>query len=306
MRKFILLILVLLILSFCSCENVDFNKNNPDDVEDLFKNFEISENDEYAYERSFNKAFTPEQYVNLISNLKTLMKEQSIEPLYMISKDLLFVKRTINTYDKFEEAIAIVNTNGEIVLDWNTDYGDYDIQIRAKCGDYFFAIKKGYGYGLFDCDVINKEGKIITTLQCSEKRYDIGNGYIFFSLGADCGHIMDSSGKVVDLQYKSVIPSYCQKSNGALDNDEEIGKISEGLFFGFSKGNVNTVAYYYNTNGEVVIDLSTQAVNFEVTKLSDFANGKANIEFIGANGKNYTAVIDKTGEFIGEPKEVTF
>ena len=63
------------------------------------------------------------------------------------------------------------------------------------------------------------------------------------------------------------------------------------------------MAYYYNTKGEVVIDLSTQAVNYEVTKLSDFSNGQARIEFIGANGKNYYVNIDKTGDFIGEPIE---
>lgn len=259
---------------------------------DQFANFEITENSKFAYELSFNEYYSPEEYVNLISKLITLTNEKSIEPVYAINDKLLFVKRTIDTYDEFEESIAIVDVNGNFTTDWNTDWGDYDIQFRAKCGDYFFIITEGDA-----CDVVNLDGKIVSHIMCGTERYDLGNGYIFFYYGTS--YIMNDRGEVIELQYKSVIPNYDKN----VVSNFEIGKIADGLFYGFSKGNVNTVAYYYNTQGEVVIDLSTQAVNFEVTKLSDFLNGQARIEFIGVNGKNYYANIDKTGAFIGEPIE---
>lgn len=274
-----------------------------DTEKDPFANSTITENSKFAYDLSFKEYYSPEEYVNLISSLITLTNEKSIEPVYAINDKLLFVKRTIDTYDKFEESIAIVDVNGNFTTDWNTNWGDYDIQFRAKCGDYFFIITKGYIYNYYDCDVVNQEGKVISNVHCKENRYDLGEGYVFFSLGADFGNIMNNKGEVIELQYKSVMPSYGEKAAGALEDGDEIGKISEGLFYGFSKGNINTVAYYYNTKGEVVIDLSTQAVNYEVTKLSDFSDGQARIEFIGANGKNYYVDIDKTGAFIGEPVE---
>lgn len=309
-------VITLLLLSSVGCKNQrsqdlsdqgtnsNYIQDDYSDTEnDPFANSTITENSKSAYDLSFNGYYTPKEYVDLISNLITLTNEESIEPVYAINDNLLFVKRTIDTYDKFEESIAIVDINGNFITDWNTNWKDYDIQFRTKCGDYFFIITKGHIYNYFDCDVVNQQGKVIANVYCKENRYDLGEGYVFFSLGADLGHIMNSKGEVIELQYKSVIPSYGEKAAGALEDGDEIGKISEGLFYGFSKGNINTVAYYYNTKGEVVIDLSTQAVNYEVTKLSDFSNGQARIEFIGANGKNYYVNIDKTGTFIGDPIE---
>ncbi len=317
MKKLLLLIVSLLMVGLCACENIEFagegekdsfaQNSNPSTNYEIpkkpFDGLNVSENAQKAYNMSFKDDYTPEEYSILIDLLKESTKEESLEPVYMINKNLLFVQRIIDTYDKHEESVAVIDTNGKIIQNWNADWGVYDIQYRAKCGEYFFIIKKGYIYNTYDCDVVNQEGEIISEVHCKGERYDIGSGYVFFSLGGDFGNIMTPTGEVIELNYKSVYPSYCDHSGSLVEGKDEIGKVSEGLFYGFSKGNNNTVAYYYNTQGEVVIDLSTQAVNFEVTKLSDFSNGQATIEFIGANGKDYTAIIDKTGNFVGEPME---
>ena len=204
---------------------------------------------------------------------------------------------------------------GTIMKKLMSEYGEnYALSISAttrapRLGeehgkDYFFVTTEVRPYSTYVYDVINKNGEIITSLSCKEYVHDIGEGYVFFSHGNDWGHIMTPEGLVVDLQAASVWPSYCL-FNGELEDDDEIGRVKEGLFYGFSAGNLNTVAYYYNTRGEVVIDLSTQAVNFKVTKLSDFCDGQARIEFTGANYKRYYAFIDKTGAFIDEPIEIS-
>lgn len=252
----------------------------------------------------FSEKYSLEEYLGLITRLRETSGEASAMPIYPLSDNLVFVERNISTYDYVEQSIAIMTVAGEQVTDWNVDWGAYDIQYRANCGEYFFIITKAHIYNDYNCDVVNKEGKIIANVYCKENRYDIGDGYVFYSLGADFGQIMSPQGEVIELQTASVWPSYGNKSDGSLGEDEEIGKLSDGLFYGYSDGNMNTVAYYYNTQGEVVIDLSTQAVNFKVTKLYDFENGQAKIEFRGADYKYYSVFIDKTGAFIGEPTEM--
>lgn len=260
---------------------------------------------QFAYV-DFSAYYSPEEYVNFISKLKAALNETRLNPVYPINEKLLFAYRVVDTYDKYEESCAIVDVDGNLITDWNANWSASDISNDAKCGDYFFITTgKGDYYGNTSiCDVINKEGELISTVHCGQYRYDIGSGYIFFSRGRDNGYIMNDKGEVIELQYKSVIPGYGELPGAYLSEDDELGKISEDLFYIYSKGNNNTVAYYYNTQGEVLIDLSTQAVNYRVTKMSDFVNGQARIEFVGANYKDYYVYIDKTGAFIGEPVEM--
>lgn len=263
----------------------------------------LSEDVCWMFEYGFDDYYLYEEYYELMETLITKLDDESILPIYPINDKLFFIQRTIDTYDKYEVSIAIVNTDGEILSDWHSNWGVSDIRYNAQCGDYFFIKSDEYYSGIYYYDVVNNEGKIIANIRCCEEKYDIGEGYIFYTLGNDFGYIMNPTGDVIELKTASVMPSYGQKPDGKLSRDQAVGQISEGLFYGFSKGNVNTVAYYYNTDGEVVIDLSTRAVNFEVTKLSDFSDGQARIEFVGANGRNYYAYIDKTGSFVGEPIE---
>ena len=280
------------------CTDIDLETyiyicTNFEDVSELISNHHF-----------FSEHYSLEEYLNLITKLRETSGEASAMPIYPLSDNLVFVERNISTYDYVDQSIAIMTVAGEQVTDWNADWGAYDIQYRANCGEYFFIITKAHIYNNYNCDVVNKAGNVIANVYCKENRYDIGDGYVFYSLGADFGQIMSPQGEVIELQTASVWPSYGDKSDGSLGEDEEIGRISEGLFYGYSHGNVNTVAYYYNTQGEVVIDLSTQAVNFTVTKLYDFSDGQAKIEFTGADYKDYYVYIDKTGAFIGEPIEI--
>lgn len=298
MKKTAVLIAAFLLLLCCAgCQP----PSTAPDTEDPFANYSISQRARDSYDYSFNQYYTPEEYVNLTTTLPTLLDDASVEPVYAISDSLFLVIRTIDRYDLSESSIAVVDGEGNIITDWNSTWSVTDIWHNAKCGDYLFIETESLGYGDCQCDVVNKEGKVLTTVTCKSARYDLGEGYVFFSKGQDFGNIMNSKGEVIELEYASVMPGYGSKTDGSLGDDEAIGKISEGLFYGFGKGNVNTVAYYYNTQGKVVIDLSTRVVNFEVTKLSDFSNGQARIEFIGANYKTYYGYIDKTGAFVEEP-----
>lgn len=267
--------------------------NNFEDADDILHNYQY-----------FEDKYTLMEYCNLATRLRAKTGENSAVPIYLLSESLVFVRRNISTYDYVEESIAILTMDGEGVTDWNAEWGEYDIQYRAQCGDYFFIITDASAYD-YDCDVVNKNGQVISNITCKERRYDIGEGYVFFSFGNDWGRIMNPEGEVIKLQVASVWPSYCEPSMGSLAEGDAIGRVSEGLFYGLSIGNNNTAAYYYNTSGEVVIDLSTQAVNFKVTKLSDFSDGQARIEFTGADYKKYYAYIDKSGKIIGEPIEIT-
>lgn len=273
---------------------------DPESYISLFADFEDEKEILYQY-KFFKERFSFKEYCEFVKKLRKIYVEYTVIPIYVLNDNLFFIRRNISTYNYVEESIAIVTTDGEIVSNWNAQWEEYDIQYRAKCGDYFFVRTKAGPYNRYCHDVINSYGQTIANIECYAEKYDIGEGYVFFSFGYD--YIMNPQGHVIQLQIGSVYPSYCLNGTGELCDTAAIGKVSEGLFYGLSIGNVNTVAYYYNTSGEVVIDLSTRAVNFKITRLYDFREGRARIEFIGADNKKYSAYIDKTGAIIEEPIE---
>jgi len=279
----------------------EYSEISPETYINLSVNLESAVDALYNYSY-FAEACSLEEYCELLTKPDTATGEESLLPLCPLSDDLIFAKRHISTYDYVEESIAILDMEGNIIRGWDPEWGEYDIQYRAKCGDYFFITTKGYAYDYYDCDVVNKAGEVIANIYCKAKKYDIGEGYVFFSLGADWGQIMNPRGEVIELQPGVDWPSYGDAS-GTLRDGEAIGKLSEGLFYGLCTK--RSAAVYYNTNGEVAIDLSKEVRNFEVTQMSDFSDGQARIEFTGADYRDYYAFIDKAGAFIGEPVEIT-
>ena len=86
------------------------------------------------------------------------------------------------------------------------------------------------------------------------------------------------------------------------DNGVKIGCISEDLFYILYKSSIyETYAYFFDTSGEKIIDLSSEIVNYHIYEIEDFSCGTAKLHFRGADNKYYTAYIDVAGELTGEP-----
>ncbi len=266
---------------------------------DPLENYTISENAKSAYGDSFNEYYSPEEYVKLISELAVVTNEESIEPVYAINDKLFFVKRTIETYDEFEEAIAIVDVNGNFVTGWNIKWDDYYIKYNSKCGDYFFVRTETGLYSTDLYDIVNQEGQVIANVSGTGYWVDLDKHCVLFPQGNGSAYIVNSKGDVCELQQKSVGFNF-----GLYCDGFEIGKLNDGVFSVYKEGINHTIAYYYNEKGEAVIDLCDNAVPYKITKLYDFSAGKARIEFIGVAGGAYYGYIDKTGSFVDEPQQM--
>ena len=71
--------------------------------------------------------------------------------------------------------------------------------------------------------------------------------------------------------------------------------MSEGVFsfvYESSQHGFGVRAFYFNALGEKVINLSEEVTDFKVTELGMFSNGTAEIKFIGADCKEYSATIN--------------
>ncbi len=77
---------------------------------------------------------------------------------------------------------------------------------------------------------------------------------------------------------------------------------SDGLMLVCSDYMEKTIKYF-DSDGNCVLDLVTNS-EYSVYIATDFVNGKANIAFVGKDGKNYTVDIDKTGKWLTEPVAV--
>ena len=299
MKKILLftLIIVMFVVSISGCNWNAYYDHSYDD--DLFK-------PKTDYDYGFSEYYTEEEYEELLVELRERFDDESISTVYAVNKGVMFIMKTIDTYNKYEEQIALVNLNNNTVSSWRTEWSKDDIREKAICGDYFFVhcCKTCYAYADHRRDVINKNGRIIATIECPLNRYDIGMGYVFFAMNKR-GYIMSPTGRVYELQSASVTMSIGGVDEELNEEDEDVGNVSYGMFYVYKKGNINTVAYYYNLQGEVVIDLSTTVVDYTITKLYDFSNnGTARIEFRGANYKDYYAYINEKGEFVQEPVEM--
>ena len=302
-KLFACLLTMLFICSLVGCGRSDGSSKDSQTTKiDPLAGHNLSNTAKVAYKESFNSYFSAEEYIDLIKRLKNVLNDESVEPIFAVNENYLFVIHTIDRYDLYEESMAVVDVNGNLKTQWNTKWKPTDVRKFAKCGDYFFVVTEEDAFHDLTCEVINQQGEILSTIVCPKYRYDLGDGYVYFSRN-NIGYIMNPDGEVIQLEYGSVRLFCGSLPYGELTKDQSIGTISEGLFYCVSNGNDHTAACYYNTNGEVVIDLSTRAVNFKVTQLYNFKDGKARVKFTGANGKKYEAYIDHAGNFIGEPVE---
>lgn len=313
MKRFLVILLCVtvsvLILSSCGNDNYDAILTEEDPVDILAEvglslEYDDAKNmvDRHTY---FAEIFTFEEYCDLIAKLHTATGEQSLVVLYPINEEVFFVQKTVSTYNEDEAYFAIMNVNAELTVEWNSEWSY--IYITDSVYNEFCVVPCGYSSynGAVElCDVINMNGRRVATIEGNGDCFELGNGYILcagpgVAGGATIVHTSGESHEVEGFGIGITGPNI-------VEEDAWIGKLSEGLWGTIvDRGNRGIYARYYNTNGEMVIDLRENLTNFAVTKLGEFTEGQAKIEFTGANHKNYYAYIDKTGAFVDEPIEIT-
>lgn len=320
MKKYLLLAAVLLSMILTACgsnsaqQATGQESQEAEEPVDVFANYDITDVQKYIYEsHNFGDVFTPEEYVKFCG----VLTEMSAEPYYAINKNLVSVKQTIATYNTKEEKYLLIDASGNVII----DYGDNSWVVdgafnNIRFGDYIFITTNGNPRKY---DIINDNGDLINTIKFSDNDipeliWDFGNGYfIFATVRSVSSNSYDLYILHPDGQYypATVHPPRYFSANIDLDVENSIysldatfGNISEGMYsvcYEYLNNGKNTCAYYCNVNGEIVLNLSSDEMNFYVTELGDFSNGKAEIKFVGMDDKNYVATINTNGEFITEP-----
>jgi len=292
-----------------------------DAIDEAFKNWELYnslESDESKqflkdnYCKNFQLFFSPAEYVDLYNTAS----EISATPTYAISKFAVVAHQNIATYNTSEDKYFIMDISGNIIR----DYGD-NSWVNTQCvlfGENIFINTNGHPAKY---DIVNAHGELVNTFEDMlyeydapriENLFDLGDGYYIFSEVKNTStssyklYILNPNGEHFELEDFVVLsasgyhkPYYFDMAN--MEDNVSVGKISEDLFYFLYKFGADSFACYYDTEGELVINLSNSETNFEVTQLGNFVDGKANIKFRGADYKSYTATIDTTGDFIGEP-----
>lgn len=314
MKKLIVLCCsVVILLSFSTAFAIDSSTKNY-----------LRENgvDSHRYEDYFDGEYTPEEYVALCKHFE----QYDAELLYAIGENAYVVRQDFSTYSKVDVRYRIMSYDGSILR----DYGDSIIGDYVRIGNYVFVMTESYPatYDIFNTDgqfiSIFDENSSVNYYSASVRlRADLGDGYYLFEnvrsgdgKGSGDFYILNPQGEVCQLHTYyydfHVMKTYYAdidknemlgRTNGHVTGLVEVGKISEGRFAIWGN-NVyrGYFAVYFDVNGTRLIDLSEKATGFEVTKLGEFCNGQAEIEFRGVDYREYVGVIDAAGEFVGEPE----
>ena len=285
--------------------------------QDTFANNGISEYLQQIYadsSRRFSEFFTPEEYVKLCSVADSI----SAEPSYAISKYVFSVHQDISTYNVSEHNYLVIDTSGNTVIDYGqNDSVDFTINnVAFGSLTFFYTGSRTY-------DILDEQGRILNSVQYSKDPVyiaDLGSGFYLFATISNIGrssydlYILNPDGKC----YQVINPTGYWKARIDIDMSEipakysidaQIGNVSEGMvsvcYTRSVRGSDETCAYYCDTSGNLVINLSSNEMKFHVTELEDFSNGLAQIEFVGADRKKYQATINQSGQFVDEPELIS-
>ncbi len=318
----ILLVIVMLLLSACGApaKAPQGEASGQDEVttESSLANYEIGEYLEQLYtteSRGFGNFFSPEEYVKLC----TVISGMSAEPCYAVSKYAVFIHQTTATYNSKEEKYLLIDTDGNTIIDYGDNAWTVDMPNNfMRFGDLTFVKTNG---NPAKYDILDQYGQIKNAVEYSKNlcpRYigDLGDGYFLFAIVENIGRsnynlfVLHPSGDC----YEVIAPTGYWNADLTVDNSAEeitynldatVGQLKEGLFSicysRYMTDSKKTCAFYCDTNGNLQINLSSDEVGFHITKLGAFSEGKAEIKFVGADGKNYTAVINKNGDLVGNP-----
>lgn len=276
---------------------------------DVFDAAGLTSNQQEVYtneKRRFCEILAPREYIELVKTAENL----SATPYFAIGKNAFLAAQDITSYNTDEDYFVIMDMSGNILKKYD-NYIAISLSNPKSIGKYTFIVTQ------FDpdkYDIVDENGKVVNQLKnlaFSNSFYKIievsalGNDYFLFS------ETLEENGTEQNVLYiMKPDGQYCRVQLPAKHIAEEIvvdlekieyGKLCDNLFYLHFENALGTWAWYTNTSGHVVIDLSSKTTNYHITKLGDFSEGVATIEFKGADNKNYVGTIDTQGNFVEEP-----
>lgn len=293
-------ILTVILLAACGDNgNIPQGEIARGEVENEVSIFEKNNIEENTYYSSFESVFTPEEYVDLCNTLRPM----SATPALAISEFCFIANVEEATYNTCERMYVLMDISGNVLKDYGVNENGFCPVKVDEVGEYHFV--GNYGDSV-DFDILDDHGNIVATLHDTSdiihEVSDLGDNYYIFAVGGYAGYklyILNPDGEYHMISRPSQIDYPLDYER--LMNEAEIGRLSEGLFFMRYETFPNTCAFYCNTLGEKVIDLTSSITNYHVTKLDDFSNSKARIDFDGADGNKYYVTINPKGDFLHDP-----
>lgn len=206
-----------------------------------------------------------------------------------------------------------INTNGEYIVPLTSEIkeiSNYDFSPEGFSVVIFNPSKRvdtahGVEYEREFGAIYNSKGEIVNRFELvgiSSWRH-LNNGNIFFEDIDPYGTLSHSSsnaymfciktGKLVEMP----IPAW--QSSSTIE-------YSDDLMLIYSNYYKNPGAKYYDHDGNCCIDLDNSNEYYkEVMYADDFIDGQANVTFVGLDGNWYKVKIDKKGEWITEPEQIS-
>lgn len=271
----------------------------------IFEENSISPLGESVYNNSFAEYFSAEEYVSLYKTLEAL----SITPKLAINETLFIAYQYFATYNTTEEHYLLMDVSGNILRDYGDNGWPAVSTSLEKMGNYSFIPLLGNPATF---ELIDEKGNLISIFEAGNQNHSIeyvcslGSDYhvfIVYLSGSFRTYLLSPQGEICFVRW----PSNSMPYTADLENEMEkgklvIGNVSEGLFSLWYKGIFETHAFYFDISGERIIDLSSGQTNYHIRKMGAFEDGQAKIHLTGADGKEYSAIIDTAGQFVSEPE----
>jgi len=327
MRKFLSMVIVLsLLFSLCDC-NGNKSELNDEESDILTESAVTTTSDEDNVEE--------EETTNAEA---TIPNNGEWDEILCSGDDYYLVNKYIDTFDEYKLLLGVVNSKGEWVQELTEDGAFVDMVIFRALGSSkilsdsscFMYLGEGVFLASPGVTVVTPDGEtrvgpwentISTTFTGDEtvsvwecltwnvvdniqKNFDATkisvyqNGWLFFCeeepwFSVGILSAMNVKGEITKLP--------CKNRHGSFPI------YSEGLFFAIDK---NYDYAFYDIEGNKVIDLSKYDLHFNsyerITGKSSpyFENGTVTILTTNQGGSIYKVVLDKTGEFIGDPEKL--
>lgn len=274
---------------------------------DIWAGIEIDEYFKLNYD-SYDDYLSPHELVDIIE----LAAEIGAKPKRAISKKMVLIHQTLTTFDSETKKTLLITTDGEIIREYPPEEfnGDYYHSTPYNCefhGNYIVGNELFTEDGTF-IKTLDLIGEIHDSIVIGDETYLISyidNGYIFF-------YFLYPDGSAQEWDFKAFFPphwlctsmEYGEVASLPVDYTEDcisIGYMSDGLMGVHYVSSLKHYLFYFNKKGELVINLSHDQTPYKVYELGCFKDGEAEIKLIGMDNKNYVAVINTAGEFIGDP-----
>lgn len=185
-----------------------------------------------------------------------------------------------------------INTKGEYIIPLTSQIKEIRNFDFSKEGFSVVTLEqRGQDY----LGIYNTKGVLVKQIELAGALswHFLNNGNIFFKESNIAYMFCISTSNLVEM------PMPAWQSSSTIH-------YSDGLMLIFSNFYTNPGAKYYDRNGNCCIDLDNSNQNYaEVMYAEDFKNGQASVTFVGLDGKWYKVKINKNGEWINKPEEIS-